>query len=72
MSRCWLQGSEGDAVLRATGFNVRWLLRVIARQAAKATSLSFSLAALYAAIMASAAMRVMPTGSGRAVAYHPA
>ena len=34
MDRCWLKGSEGDAlhaVLCAAGFNIRWLLRAIAR-----------------------------------------
>lgn len=33
MQRCWLKGSEGDAlhaVLCAAGFNIRWLLRAIA------------------------------------------
>jgi hypothetical protein len=33
MDRCWLKGSEGDAlhaVLCAAGFNIRWLLRAIA------------------------------------------
>jgi transposase, IS5 family len=33
MKRCWLKGSEGDAlhaVLCAAGFNIRWLLRAIA------------------------------------------
>lgn len=34
MRRCWLKGSDGDAlhaVLCAAGFNIRWLLRAIAR-----------------------------------------
>lgn len=34
MRRCWLKGKTGDAVhavLCATGYNVRWLLRAIAR-----------------------------------------
>ena len=34
MQRCWLKGSEGDAlhaVLCAAGFNIRWLLRAIVR-----------------------------------------
>jgi IS5 family transposase len=38
MSRCWLQGSLGDAlhaVLCAAGYNLRWLLRAIARRALK-------------------------------------
>ena len=39
MDRCWLKGSEGDAlhaVLCAAGFNLRWLLRAIAKQAKEA------------------------------------
>ena len=39
MDRCWLRGSEGDAlhaVLCAAGFNLRWLLRAIAKQAKEA------------------------------------
>jgi IS5 family transposase len=34
MKRCWLKGAEGDtlhAVLCAAGFNIRWLMRAIAR-----------------------------------------
>ena len=34
MQRCWLKGSQGDAlhaVLCAAGFNIRWLMRAIAR-----------------------------------------
>ncbi|MCU0933122.1 MAG: IS5 family transposase [Thiobacillaceae bacterium] len=39
MSRCWLKGAEGDAlhaVLCAAGYNIRWLLRAIARLGIKA------------------------------------
>jgi IS5 family transposase len=42
MDRCWLKGKEGDAmhtVLCAAGFNLRWLLRVIARYGLKAVYL---------------------------------
>ena len=42
MDRCWLKGSEGDAlhtVLCAAGFNLRWLLRAIARHGLKAVYL---------------------------------
>ena len=45
MDRCWLKGSEGDAlhtVLCAAGFNLRWLLRAIARYGLKAVYLSLS------------------------------
>jgi hypothetical protein len=44
MDRCWLKGSEGDAlhaVLCAAGFNIRSLLRAIAVQAAKAAKAFF-------------------------------
>jgi IS5 family transposase len=36
MDRCWLQGAQGDAIhaiLCATGYNLRWLLRAIVRLA---------------------------------------
>ena len=38
MDRCWLQGALGDALHAlscAAGYNIRWLLRAIARLAAK-------------------------------------
>ena len=44
MDRCWLKGAEGDAlhaVLCATGFNIRWLMRAIVAQAAKAAKAFF-------------------------------
>lgn len=45
MDRCWLQGSQGDAlhtVLCATGFNIRWLMRAIARLGLEALLLALS------------------------------
>ena len=44
MDRCWLKGAEGDAlhaVLCAAGFNIRWLMRAIVAQAAKAAKAFF-------------------------------
>ena len=49
MDRCWLVGSMGDAlhaVLCAAGFNLRWLMRAIARLLAKELSWASILAAL--------------------------
>lgn len=46
MRRCWLKGSEGDAlhaVLCAAGFNLRWLLRAIARGGIAAPAFVLSL-----------------------------
>jgi transposase, IS5 family len=43
MDRCWLQGSLGDAlhaVLCAAGYNIRWLLRAIARKGLRALLLA--------------------------------
>ena len=43
MDRCWLQGALGDALHAlscAAGYNIRWLLRAIARLAAKRLSLA--------------------------------
>lgn len=51
MDKCWLKGAEGDAlhaVLCAAGFNIRWLLRAIAR---------LGLGPLCSALMALAALR---------------
>jgi glycosyltransferase involved in cell wall biosynthesis len=62
MDRCWLKGSEGDAlhaVLCAAGFNICWLLRAIARQAAKAASLVFSLVALCVGFAMLALVRIL-------------
>jgi IS5 family transposase len=75
MDRCWLKGSEGDAlhaVLCAAGFNIRWLLRAIARQAAKAASLVFNLVALYAALAMLAVLRVLLTATTPGPIGHPA
>ena len=39
MDRCWLKGELGDAlhaVLCATGYNLRWLLRAMVRLGLKA------------------------------------
>ena len=47
MDRCWLKGAEGDAihaVLCAAGFNLRWLLRAVARMGITALFLFLSTA----------------------------
>jgi IS5 family transposase len=44
MDRCWLKGAEGDAlhaVLCAAAFNIRWLMRAILAQAARAAKVFF-------------------------------
>jgi len=51
MDRCWLKGADGDAlhaVLCAAGFNIRWLLRAIARLGLARLLLALKNAALYA------------------------
>jgi len=53
MDRCWLQGQLGDAmhaVLCATGYNLRWLLRAMVRLGLKAIYLRQFLLALQTAI----------------------
>ena len=53
MDRCWLRGQLGDAlhaVLCATGYNLRWLLRAVVRLGLKATFLRPVLVALMALI----------------------
>ena len=52
MDRCWLKGAEGDAihaVLCAVGFNLRWLLRAVARMGLLALFLLLYLATTLAA-----------------------
>ena len=49
MDRCWLQGSIGDALhclSCAAGYNLRWLLRAIARLGIEAVFLRLLQAAL--------------------------
>ncbi|WP_235823467.1 transposase, partial [Azohydromonas sediminis] len=50
MNRCWLKGSDGDAlhaVLCAAGFNIRWLLRAIARLGLRGLFLVLNVLMLY-------------------------
>jgi IS5 family transposase len=50
MDRCWLKGAEGDAlhaVMCAAGFNIRWLLRAIARLGLPGLLLALFALALY-------------------------
>lgn len=54
MDRCWLKGSEGDAlhaVLCAAGFNIRWLLRAIARRGLAALLLGLRQLAVPASLL---------------------
>ena len=63
MDRCWLRGTEGDAlhtVLCAAGFNIRWLLRAIARLGLGGLFLALIATALYAGAIA-AHMLAKPT-----------
>ena len=49
MDRCWLQGALGDALHAlscAAGYNIRWLLRAIARLGPKLVFLRLLMAAL--------------------------
>jgi IS5 family transposase len=60
MDRCWLKGAEGDAlhaVLCAAGFNIRWLLRAIARLALPGILLVLIGLALHAALSATCAVQ---------------
>ena len=44
MDRCWLKGAVGDAlhaISCAAGYNIRWLMRAILAQAAKAATAAF-------------------------------
>ena len=60
MDRCWLKGAAGDAlhaVLCAAGFNIRWLLRSIAKLGLTAILLALTAMALSRAAMSRAAPR---------------
>jgi IS5 family transposase len=60
MDRCWLKGAEGDAlhaVLCAAGFNIRWLLRAIARLGPPGLLLALFGQALHAALSATGAVQ---------------
>jgi transposase, IS5 family len=55
MDRCWLRGATGDAlhaVLCATGYNLRWLLRAMARLGLKALVLRPGFLARWARFLA--------------------
>ena len=57
MDRCWLKGADGDAlhaVLCAAGFNIRWLLRAIARLGLRAHFLALLRSAVYGLVSPSA------------------
>jgi IS5 family transposase len=58
MNRCWLKGSDGDAlhaVLCAAGFNIRWLLRAIARLGLQGLLLALNVLALFGRLALEAA-----------------
>ena len=66
MDRCWLKGAEGDAlhaVLCAAGFNIRWLLRAIAKMGLAAILLALTAVALYAAALSGIATRPQSGGA---------
>ena len=70
MDRCWLQGSLGDALHTlgcAAGYNLRWLLRSIARLGIEALFLHLLLAA---ASSQRAHWRVLPGSWANAGAAH--
>ena len=69
MDRCWLQGSMGDAlhaISCAAGYNLRWLLRAIARLGIEAAFLRL----LHAALSAQTVTQNSPTTRGRAWTWH--
>ena len=61
MDRCWLKGQLGDAlhaVLCATGYNLRWLLRAMVRLGLKAVFLRPVLRALMRVLSADSQCRL--------------
>jgi transposase, IS5 family len=69
MKRCWFKDQAGDAmhaVLCAAGFNIRWLLRAIARMGVKAPSYVFITLRLVLAWAANSALgcaKPLPTAA---------
>ena len=64
MDRCWLHGAVGDALHALTcaaGYNIRWLLRAIARLGLRGLFCALSAVATYALAM----LQVMPFTLGR-------
>ena len=69
MDRCWLRGATGDAlhaVLCAAGYNLRWLLRAMARMGLKALFLRPLMLALIYFIRL---LTPHSPGSGRQLAF---
>jgi len=69
MDRCWLHGATGDAlhaVLCAAGYNLRWLLRAMARMGPKVLFLHPILLALIYFIRL---LTPPPLGSGPQLAF---
>jgi IS5 family transposase len=54
MDRCWLQGAVGDALHAlccAAGYNIRWLLRAIARLGLGALFCAWSAVVVYVVVL---------------------
>lgn len=69
--RCWLKGATGDAlhaVLRAAGFNLRWLLRAIARMGIKPVGLP-SLLVVVAAVLHTIVSRKLGARESRPTSF---
>ena len=67
MDRCWLKGADGDAlhaVLCAAGFNIRWLLRAIAKMGLAALLLALTALALYAGAISRTPAKLQPAIAG--------
>ena len=67
MARCWLKGSEGDAlhaVLCAAGFNLRWLLRAVGRLGLRAVFLRLQFLTFVATIAPAVIVPRLSHGGG--------
>ena len=71
MDRCWLQGALGDALHAlscAAGYNIRWLVRAIARLGLELVYLRLSLAAVTATSSVKSSYASRLTARARSVA----
>jgi IS5 family transposase len=70
MDRCWLQGALGDALHAlscAAGYNIRWLLRAIARLGSKLVLLRLLIATVTATSSIKSSLASRPTALARSL-----
>jgi IS5 family transposase len=70
MDRCWLQGALGDALHAlscAAGYNIRWLLRALARLGSRLVLLRLLIATVTATSSIKSSLASRPTALARSL-----